>query len=241
MSAVKRGVAVELAVRLARAEETVVCVVGADPTDRDVERQTARLIGRTADWSKTALRRGPHQLEVTMFPEQRVCLATVSGPAVAASVLPAVRSMFRFVVVDGPSGVGGGVGIARMLLAHVDALAVVTGQQAGELATSRAFVEALQAKPAARHVDVRVVAAGDPLTTGLSQEQLERKLAAMPVVARLPRLDRDQGDDALDDAFAPLVAWVRERARGEPEEPPPLDPPSLQNHAAFGRYWLGGG
>ena len=65
LGADKRGIAVELAQRLARTSNAPVCLVGADPTDRDVERRTPHLIETAGDYAHSQLTRGPHALDIT--------------------------------------------------------------------------------------------------------------------------------------------------------------------------------
>jgi hypothetical protein len=237
MSAVKRGVAVGLAARVAATTGAHVCLVGADPTDRDVERRTADLVAAARDYRRTEMRRGPHTLHVTVLPDERLAIATLSDRTVVEEVVPFLRQMFSYVVIDAPSGVGGGVGIAHVLPKHLDGLVVVSGLRAGELALTRAYVEALGRKPAATHADVRVVTTGDEDESGLTRDQLRRKYGTLPFLGGVPRLDRPPATEEVDAAFAPIVSWVRAFADVAPgDAPAPGDERSQRHRVVARRY-----
>jgi hypothetical protein len=241
MSATKRGIAAELAPRLALAGNTHVCLVGADPTDRDIERRTPLLLQRAGEYTRRSIREGVHSLDAAFLPSERLCLINLSDRATVGSVLPQLREMFDFVVVDAPSRVGGGVGIARMLPIQLDMLVIATGLHADELALTRLYVEQLREMPNARGVDVRVVTNGNPFKSGLSPEQLERRLRPLPIIARLVR-SLDQSADMLperrehlDAAFRPLVEAVIAVRNRRPIDPA-IAQPSYKGHVAHQSY-----
>jgi hypothetical protein len=218
LGAAKRGLGVELALRLARRVDAPVCLVGADPTDRDVERRRQDL---TAGGKCATMRivKGPHALEATVIPHRKLCVVSLSDRTAVESVLPELRDMFEYVVVDGPSRVGGGIGISRVLLPHLDGLLVASGYTAGELALTRLYVETLDIMSRLNDVAIGVVLVGTADDSGLSDDQLERRLRALPVVGEVPRLWGRPiplvlaGDTALDDAFAPITDWSSARRR----------------------------
>ncbi|HET9727825.1 MAG TPA: hypothetical protein VFR41_00315, partial [Acidimicrobiia bacterium] len=59
MNAAKRGIAVELALRLA-AHDAPTCLVAADPTDRDVQRRMPALIAKAGEYTRRQVENGPH-------------------------------------------------------------------------------------------------------------------------------------------------------------------------------------
>ena len=219
LSAEKRGIAVELALRLAAAVSTPVCLVGADPTDRDVEHRLPQLVARSGRSTRTVVKDGTHSLEVAFLPDQRLCVVALSDRAGVESVLPELREIFEYVIVDAPSRVGsGGIGISRALVPLLDALVVASGLSAGELSLTRGYIDALDAMAGARHVDVRVVGSGEVDDGGLALDQLERRLRTLPMISRIPQLwGRGQHgsavDDDLDAAFRPIVNWIVESQR----------------------------
>jgi hypothetical protein len=222
MSATKRGIAAELAPRLARAADTHVCLVGADPTDRDLERRMPELLQNAGEYTRASLKEGVHSLDAAFLPEQRLCLVNLSDRATVDAVLPRLREMFEFVVIDAPSRVGGGVGIARVLPLHLDMLVIASALDAGDLALTRLYVEQLRQMPNARGVEVHVVTNGNPFTSGLSPEQLDRRLRPLPVIARVvraldPRLDAStQRQLELDAIFQPLITAIVNRRYPNP-------------------------
>jgi hypothetical protein len=216
LSIVKRGLATELARRIEAAAGTAVCIVGADPADRDVERRTPGLVATAGAAARRHLRVGPHDVDTVVLAKQRLTIVTCSDRMVVEKILPELQATFAYVVVDGPSGVGTGVGIAPMLWSMLDILLVASGMHAGELATTRAYVDALAEKPSARPIKVRVVVSGHADESGLAQDQLERRLQPLPVIARVPTLveqrrARYPSDTDLDRALDPLVEWIVER------------------------------
>ena len=218
LNADKRGVAVELAPRVQTAVGAPVCLVGADPTDRDVERHLPRLEAADGGYERIELSTGPRSLKVSLMRRHRLCAITMSDRTVVDEVLPDLRQRFRYIVIDGPSRVGYGVGIAHVLLHHLDLLVVTTGSNAGELARARAYVDRLARHPAAAHVVIRAVISGHPNESGLSKTQLEQRIGTLPTIARVPRLwgraaQRTETDEC-DRAFAPLVDWIA-NARAE--------------------------
>jgi hypothetical protein len=241
MSATKRGIAAELAPRIALAADTHVCLVGADPTDRDIERRTPLLLQRTGEYTRRSIREGVHSLDAAFLPSERLCIINLSDRATVGSVLPRLREMFDFVVVDAPSRVGGGVGIARMLPIQLDMLVIASGLHADELALTRLYVEQLREMPNARGVDVRVITNGNPFKSGLSPEQLDRRLRQLPVVTRLVRALDQSADmlperrEHLDVAFRPLVEAVLATRRRRTIEPA-LPQPSYKGHIAHENY-----
>ncbi len=212
LNAAKRGIAVELALRLASATGGPVCVVGADPTDRDVERRTPGLVAGEPGRTSLRLTRGPHSLGVSVLPARRLCVVSVSDRAAAVAALPELRGIFDIVVIDAPSGVGGGVGIAHVLLESLDALLVASPHAPGDLADTRRYVERVSALPSGRRVAVGVVTSGDPHEAKMSARQLSARLSTLPTVATLPQLwgrgAASHAASALDAAFAPLVGWA---------------------------------
>ena len=213
LSPAKRGVAVEIAARLAAASDAPVCLIGADPTDRDVPRHLPQLAEAWGAPNRMQVERGPHHLEIAAFTRSRVCVVSVSDRESVELVLPMLRERFGFLIIDAPSLTGFGVGIANVLHDWLDALVIATGLGAGELAETRRYAERLDALPSSRSVDVRVLAVGDPSAGGLAYEQLDSRLAALPTIAHVPRLrggaHGDSFDDrALDAAFRPIVEWI---------------------------------
>jgi len=174
LNAAKRGIAVELALRLVAAANTPVCVVGADPTDRDVERRMPELL----DGYEHTLRQisdGTRSLEATFVPARRLCIVSVPDRAGVEAVLPELRSTFRCVVIDAPSRVGSGVGIARVLVEHLNVLLVASELTAGELVDARNYVNQFAAIPRAKHLAIRVVTSGHPEDSRMSGAQLDRR------------------------------------------------------------------
>jgi hypothetical protein len=225
LGADKRGIAVELAQRVARASNAPVCLVGADPTDRDVERRMPHLIETAGDYAHSQITRGPHALDITFMPELRVCAVSVSDRSVLADVLPDLRERFRYIVIDAPSRVGYGVGIAHRLLEHLDAMLVASGPSAGDLAVTRGYLAALEQHGHAGRVDIRVLFSGRPAESELSPEQLEQRMIALPTIGRIPHLwGRTHGrpePEELDEAFSPMVAWIvdqYDRMTAEPDD-----------------------
>jgi len=214
LTTAKRGIAVEVAARLAAFAETSVCLVGADPTDRDVDRHLPQLAAAWGKPSRIQITRGPHLVEVATFAHSRVCVVSVSDRESVELVLPTLQERFRFLIVDAPSRAGMGVGIAAVLLDWLDALVVATALETGELAETRHYVERLDARPTAQHVDVRVVAIGEPADRAFARRQLDERLAALPTIGRIPRLgggvatQARVADPELDDAFRPLIRWI---------------------------------
>ena len=222
LATAKRGIAVELAAQLAAAANAPVCLVGADPTDRDVDRHLPRLVEAWGRPARMEITRGTHHVDVANFSRSRVCVISVSDRESVDSVFPALEPRFPFIVVDAPSRTGFGVGIAAMLLERLDALLIGTGLTAGELAETRGYVERLDALPAAQPVDRRVLPIGHIDESGLALDQLELRLALLPAIGHLPRLGGGvarQAAIATDDlatAFRPVVQWIidgRDRAR----------------------------
>ena len=211
LGADKRGIAVELAQRLACTSLAPVCLVGADPTDRDVERRTPGLVESAGEYTNSQITQGPHALDITLMPELRVCTVSVSDRTVLSRVLPDLRDRFHCIVVDAPSRVGYGVGIAHGLLHDLDGLLIATGARAGEIAVTRHYLAALEQNPIARSVDVRVALSGEAEESGLSAQQLEERLVLLPVIGWVPHLwGRTATEPArLDEAFPPIVGWVR--------------------------------
>ncbi len=214
LATAKRGVAVELAAQLAKVAGAPVCLVGADPTDRDVERHLPRM---TEAWGRPAhmeITRGTHHVEVSNFAGAGVCAISVSDRESVELVFPILESRFPFLVVDAPSRTGFGVGIADVLLPHLDALLIATGLTAGELAETRSYVERLESRVAAQRVERRVLPVGDASESGLALEQLEWRLALLPALGHVPRLgggvglQATLGPDAMDAAFKPVMRWI---------------------------------
>ncbi len=223
LGSAKRGIAVELATRVARASGNFVCLVGADPTDRDVERRLPQLLAGEDRYARTSVGKGTHTLDVTSLPNRRLYVVELSDRTGVEYVLPELRARFDHVIVDAPSRVStGGIGISRVLLQFVDALIVASRLTAEELALTRIYVDALDAMVGARHVDVAVVSTGEREGSGLADAQLERRMSALPVIAAIPQLwgrttSRSATElDELSSAFQPIVDWVMERRPAAP-------------------------
>lgn len=215
LNAAKRGIAVELATRLGRATGAAVCLVGADSGDHDVERRLTQLSASDPRPRRLALTRGARSLAVTSLDTRRLCVVTVTDRLALAAALPRLQEEFGHVVIDAPSRVGDGVGIARVLMRSLDRLLVASGFRVDELTETRRYVEWLGEQPAAQHVAVAVVLSGDRSGSHLGREQLASRLAALPVAGCVPRLwgGAEPSAAELDTAFAPLLEWV--------EHPPP--------------------
>jgi hypothetical protein len=154
-----------------------------------------------------------------------VCVVSVSDRESVELVFPTLQERFRYLVVDAPSRTGMGVGIAGVLLDWLDGLFVATALDAGELAETRHSVEQLAARPSARHVDVRVLAIGDPADRGLARRRLDDHLAALRTIGHVPRLgggvatQNAIADPALDSAFRPLLQWILDHRAGAAPQP----------------------
>src|SRR3954447_12989406 len=245
LSPTKRGIAVEVAARLAAESGTPVCLLGADPTDRDVQRHFPQLLAAWGAPTRMRVARGPHEIAVASFARAHVCVVSVSDRESVELVLPALHERFEYLVIDAPSRAGFGVGIAGVLLDWLDALVITSGVGAGELAETRRYAELLAAQPTARHVDVRVLAIGAPDAGGLDADQLDARLAALPMIGTVPRLggagNEAIADRALDPVFLPILRWIRTRAARTPasddgrattHEPPD----SIERHVANRLY-----
>ena len=233
LGADKRGIAVELAQRLARTSNAPVCLVGADPTDRDVERRRSALVSGGPS-ERMQIVRGPHFLDVTYVPQRRLYVVSLSDRTAVESVLPELRAMFEYVIIDAPSRVGNGVGISRVLLPHLDSLLIASGLTAPELALTRGYLEVVEAMAYASHLDVGVVLVGHPDDSGLAPDQLERRTRMLPIVGHVPRLwgrvtrAPAFGDQELDVAFEPMSNWIRARRPSRTAEDPVQTPHSPQ-------------
>jgi hypothetical protein len=243
LGAAKRGIAVELALHIAAARGTPTCLVGADPTDRDVERRLPELMDG-GKCSHMEVAKGPHTLDVAYVPHRRLFVVSLSDRTGVESVLPELRTMFDYVIIDAPSRVGSGVGIARVLLPHLDSLLIASTISAGDLALTRLYVDALAAMPNARDIDVGVVTTGHLYDSGLSAGQLERRLRPLPVVGRSPRLwgrvsqAPATGEDDLAAALRPVVEWVLMRRPTVREAPKAaaIAPVTTAHHVANRLY-----
>lgn len=213
LSAAKRGVAVALGRQLARTTGAPVCVVGADPTDRDVDRCTPALMQSDREHAAMTVTNGRRTLRTLMLPTERLCLVSVPDRLGMEAVLPEIRATYPFVIVDGPSRIGTGIGIAPTITSHLDLLLVVTALTAEELAGTRGYVERLSAIVRAQHLDVRVAASGQPVPGELSVQQVDRRLGRLPTIARLPRVSTEASLDDVEDAYRPVVDWIREFRR----------------------------
>jgi hypothetical protein len=236
LATAKRGIAVEIASRLAATTNAPVCLIGADPTDRDVERHLPQL---TETWGKPTqmqITRGHHHLEVAAFEQSRVCVVSVSDRESVELVLPTLQERFRFLIVDAPSRTGFGVGIANVLLDWLDSLVIATGLGAGELAETRRYAERLDARASARRVDVRVLPIGDPETSELAHGQIAWRLAPMPTIGHVPRLGGGVAKRAtvksedLELAFRPIIRWILEGQKRRPNGHPGFEPDRPEQH-----------
>jgi hypothetical protein len=241
LATAKRGIAVEIATRLAATAGTPVCLIGADPTDRDVERHLPQLTDAWGKPTQMQITRGPHHLEIATFAQSRVCVVSVSDRESVELVLPTLQERFQYLIVDAPSRTGFGVGIANVLLDWLDALVIATGLGAGELAETRRYADRLDALPSAHHVDVRVLPIGDPDASELAHGQLEWRLAPLPTIGHVPRLGggvakrATLNDEALDLAFRPVIDWIVEGRTRVPDTTEP-DPPWADQHVANRLY-----
>jgi hypothetical protein len=220
LEASKRGIAVEVARRLAASTGARVCLVGADPTDRDVERRTPALIAADSDYTVRQVRSGLRSMEVVFLGQHGLCVVSLPDRNGVEAVLPELRGMFPYVVVDAPSRVGRSVGIGHTLPNQLDALIVASTFAPGDLALTRLYVEGLKQIPRTEHLDVRVVLSGHAHDTRLSPAQVTQRLETLPVLTTVPRLwgRRGSGDghptrEELDDALAPVVEWIAARDR----------------------------
>jgi hypothetical protein len=220
LSASKRGVALALAQLIAAQARCGVCLIAADPTDRDVERRLPDLLRPGDGHSLVTYKEGARALEVAHVPHLGLYIVFVHDRQSIDMVLPELQAMFRFVVIDAPSRVGcDAIGIARGLLHHLDVLLIASGVRVEELTDARLYVEQLAHMPAAAPVEVRVLAIGALEPGGLDDDQLRRRLAALPIAARLPRVLTGAADSADDrDQLGPIVELLAQRdasRRGE--------------------------
>ena len=89
LNAAKRGVAVAVALRVARAApDAAVCLVGADPTDHDVERHLPQLVASWGEPARMQVTRGPHRVDVANFEHEGVCVISLSDRESVELVLP---------------------------------------------------------------------------------------------------------------------------------------------------------
>src|SRR4029079_938748 len=96
------------------------------------------------------------------------------------------------------------------------------------------------------HVEVRVASTGETADGGLAPEQLERRLAALPMIGATPQLwgratpETIAENDDLDRAFRPIVDWIvesRETRRGPgPSSATAVRTPMSMHHLATARY-----
>jgi hypothetical protein len=246
LGSAKRGIAVDLAARLAGATARLVCLVGADPTDRDVERRLPQLLEGEDRYSRASVGKGTHTLDVTSLPGRSMYVVGLSDRIGVEQVLPELRARFHYIIIDAPSRVSSsGIGISQVLLQFLDALIVATRPTAEELALTRLYVDALHAMPGARHVDIGVVTTGERENAGLDEKQLERRLRTLPVVASVPQLwgrttRRPACElDELTIAFRPLVDWVlarRDATTTTSVSPNELTTDSVLTRLAISRY-----
>lgn len=210
LSGTKRGLAFELALQVARASVRPVCLLGADPTDRDVER---RLVALPATDVQDPWVARDGEARVAHVPAGGLYVVTANDRGRLRALLPALQESFSFVVVDAPSRVGSGVGIARALVPEIDLLLVAVGATAGEIAEARAYLRAIKPVLAAHDVDARAVVSGTWTGSGLGPDQIARRLDTIPVVAQVPRLwgraaTSHTSRAALALAFGPIVDLV---------------------------------
>ena len=213
LNATKRGLAVEVATRLAATTDHGVCLVGADPTDRDVERHLPQLVTAFGEPARMQVNRGPHQVDVANFADAGLCVMSISDRESVEIVFPALQERFPFIIIDAPSRAGNGIGIADVLLDWLDGLIVATGVTAGELAETRRYIEHLETLPSTQRVDARVVTVGELAGGGLAPGQLESRLTLLPVLGHVPRAGGPTADDPmhradLTRALEPMLHWV---------------------------------
>ena len=238
LSAVKRHLAVDSAMQLAEETNADVCLLGADPTDHDVQRRMPDLI--RGKYRRMELRHGPYSVEVAYLEDRHLTIVTLSDRAVIESVLSRLQDTFGFIVIDAPSQVSSrGVGIARVLLPFLDALVVASGIHAGDLALTQAYIDALATMPAARHLRVRVALAGSSNDSGLSREQLRRKLGRLPVFepwnGDAPNVTQHAGpvSKPLDRRVEQLVEWMIGLGNARPDPRTARMPIPQLSHGTF--------
>ncbi len=244
LSAVKRGIAVQLATQLSVETKTEVCLVGADPTDRDVQRSLPALCA-SSEYRRMEIRHGPYSIEVTRLVDTNLTIVLLSDRAVLEPAMTRLREIFGLIVIDAPSRVGSGVGIARALPPFLDALAIASSIRAGELALTQAYVDALESAPVTRHLDVRVVLSGTAAESGFDAARLQRKLARLPMsdeqrasvmdVSPIP-FSGVANAPAANDNIDRLVDWTTrlQKTRSAPSAPTDEHPAvsAVQSHAA---------
>jgi hypothetical protein len=236
-------VAIELARAIQRANGKPMCIVGADPTDRDVERWLPSVLARTPASAQRHVRVGHQELRAVVLAEQKLSIVTLSDRSVLEKVMPELQATFPFVIVDGPSSVGTGVGIAPALWPMLDILLVVSGLRAGDLATTTAYVNSMTSRPSARHIAVRVVTTGTREDSGLAPEQIDRKLRALSVIAALSSRakhspDAQVLDDDVDRALDRVASWIIGRADEAKDAPPQPEQGQGTNMARAARRYV---
>src|ERR1700709_532169 len=98
LSPTRRGMAVEIAARLAAATSAPVCLIGADPTDRDVQRHLPELMTAWGAPKRMQVARGPHEIELVSFARSDVCVVSVSDRESIELVLPELQQRFEYLV-----------------------------------------------------------------------------------------------------------------------------------------------
>lgn len=230
----KRGLAVNLAASLAREHpETRVCLVDADPLERDV---TTRLAVRGPAIEDFAPGAGPALGSLSVVEGLSVLPCAGGGLARvrlgAEHALPALREAFDVVVVDlvgGPTGPGRAIG-GR--LDALDWLLLAVTPDPDAVAASAHFLEMIETARARGAIDVRlrigIVVTGDEGSTVWDAVDVDRALgASAPVVGRVRQLWGRSAPNLgfgaalripeLDDAVRALVGELagghRERSR----------------------------
>jgi hypothetical protein len=212
----KRGIAVEIAERLARGTGAVVCLIDADDVDRDVARRLPELRQR---WGTITAGSVPHAgglVEVQLFDRVGVCVVSVPRWTVLADVLHSTRTVCRHVVVDAPPRLGIAMGRSIAWLEALDLVFVAAANSPPDVAVTKRFCEQLAVMPVARHLDVRVALTGSDPIERRAEDQVTRRLADLNLAARLPALwgraarDRLSVRDEL--ALDQLVTLVLDRA-----------------------------
>ena len=165
------------------------CLVGADPTDRDVDRHLPQLTTAwgeavaDADHPRAAPSRGRHVLPLTRL--RRVGLRPRERRARvphAPGAVPLPRSSTRR---REPASASASPACCSTGSTRSSSRPRSTPASSPRPGTT---CEQLAARPSAQHVDVRVLAIGDPADRGLARRQLDERLALLPTIGHVPRL-----------------------------------------------------
>jgi Mrp family chromosome partitioning ATPase len=172
----KRGVAANVAARLAADGVARVAVVDADPRSCDVGDRLGMTVRGRLEWP-----------DLTVVP-----LSVSAKPAMTAGHIRSLADRFDIVVVDLPAGAGApGPVLESGLLERVDRLVVMTELSVAALRSTRRWAELVSWAKNAGHVqhDVEVVAAvcDEEVADDGARSRLATTLG-LPVVASVPQL-----------------------------------------------------